>query len=80
MYLGRIKDLNSFVALKQFEVIENKKVEEAIMEAVRKEMQLVKHLSHPNVIKFFTIHKSKLANVENGVQYNIPLYQLSGSV
>lgn len=78
VWLGRITELNQLIAIKQFEVIENQKIEAAIMEAVKKEMSIVKSLNHPNVIKFYTIHKSNMTQVENGVQYNILMEYMDG--
>lgn len=47
------------------------------MEAISKEMKIVKKLSHKNVVKFFTIHKSNLGG-ENAVQYNILMEYCEG--
>lgn len=60
VYLGRISELDQLVALKQFEIVENEEQEIKIMEAIKKEMKIVKKLSHANVVKFMTIHKSNL--------------------
>lgn len=77
VYLGRITDLDLLVAFKQFEVIENEEQEKKIMEAITKEMKIVKKLSHKNVLKFFTIHKSNL-DADNAVQYNILMEYMEG--
>ena len=72
MFLGHLVDLgNQEIAVKQFEVIENKKIEEAITKNIAEEMKIVKSLDHPNVVKQYTILKSKMKDIENGVTYNI---------
>ena len=70
VYLGLLTELNQLVAFKQFEIVENKEQEDKIKIAISKEMKLVKKLSHENLVKFFTIHKSNLDG-DNAVQYNI---------
>ena len=77
VYLGKITELDQLVAFKQFEVIENQEQENKIMEAIKREMKIVKKLSHPNVLKFFTIHKSSLDD-DNAVQYNILMEYMEG--
>jgi serine/threonine protein kinase len=60
VYLGLISELDQLVALKQFEIVENEDQEVKIMNAIKKEMKIVKKLSHENIVKFMTIHKSNL--------------------
>ena len=77
VFLGRITDLDQLVAFKQFEIVENDEQERKIMEAIKKEMKIVKNLSHKNVVKFYTIHKSNIDG-DNAVQYNILMEYLEG--
>mmetsp|Transcript_27826 Transcript_27826/g.24622 ORF Transcript_27826/g.24622 Transcript_27826/m.24622 type:complete len:118 (+) Transcript_27826:68-421(+) len=70
VYLGRIVELDKMVAFKQFEIVQNQEQEQKIMNAIKKEMKIVKKLEHKNIVKFFTIHKSNLDG-DNAVQYNI---------
>lgn len=48
-----------------------------IMEAIKKEMKIVKKLSHSHVVKFYTIHKSNIDR-DNAVQYNILMEYMDG--
>lgn len=77
VFLGRITELDQLVAFKQFEVVENQEQETKIMETIKKEMKIVKKLSHENVVKFFTIHKSNI-DEDNAVQYNILMEYMEG--
>lgn len=77
VYLGLITEINQLIAFKQFEVVENEEQERKIMHAIKKEMKIVKKLSHENVLKFFTIHKSNI-DQDNAVQYNILMEYMSG--
>jgi eukaryotic-like serine/threonine-protein kinase len=78
VFLGKILELNQFVAIKQFSVIENKAREEKIIEEVKKELQIVKNLNHPNIVKCFTIHTCNLTGVEGGIQYNLLMEYMDG--
>ncbi|CAI2359934.1 unnamed protein product [Moneuplotes crassus] len=77
VYLGRIVELDQLVAFKQFEIVQNDVQEKKIIEAIKKEMKIVKKLSDKNVVKFFTIHKSNLDG-DNAVQYNILMEYCDG--
>lgn len=77
VYLGRIVELDQLVAFKQFEVIQNEEQEMKIMDAIKKEMKIVKKLSQNNVVKFYTIHKSNLDG-DNAIQYNILMEYCEG--
>ena len=46
VFLGRITELDQLVAFKSFEIVENEEQEKKIMEAIKKEMKIVKKLSH----------------------------------
>ena len=78
VYLGRINELKLEIAIKQFEVIANPVIEKKIAETISKEMQLVKNLEHPNVVKFYTIHKSMVKDINNGVTYNLLMEYMKG--
>lgn len=43
-----------------------------------KEMQIVKNLNHPNIVKLFTIHTSNLTGSDSGIQYNILMEYCDG--
>ena len=60
VYLGRVKELNQLVAFKQFKVLNNEAEEKKIFQRIKKEMDLVKQLDHPHIVKYFTIHKSNI--------------------
>ena len=74
VFLGRIVELNQLIAIKQFDVLDNQ--ESKIVEDVRKEMQLVRNLNHPNIVKFYTVHTCNLTN--QGIQYNILMEYMDG--
>lgn len=77
VFLGRITELDQLVAFKSFEIVENEEQERKIMEAIKKEMKIVKKLIHKNVVKFYTIHKSNIDG-DNAVQYNILMEYMEG--
>eukprot|EP00826_Nyctotherus_ovalis_P014883 TRINITY_DN14188_c0_g1_i4.p1 TRINITY_DN14188_c0_g1~~TRINITY_DN14188_c0_g1_i4.p1 ORF type:complete len:327 (+),score=89.82 TRINITY_DN14188_c0_g1_i4:73-1053(+) len=71
VYLGKIVSLNELVAIKQYEVKLDQSDFKRLIEMLAKEVELVKTLSHPNIIKYYKLHRSNLRNLENVAEYNV---------
>ena len=81
VYLGKIVSLNELVAIKQCEVKLDHSDFKRLIEMLAKEVELVKALTHPNVIKYYKLHRSNLRNLENVVEYNVIMeYMQKGSL
>eukprot|EP01022_Parablepharisma_sp_SALTPOND_P021019 TRINITY_DN3985_c3_g1_i1.p2 TRINITY_DN3985_c3_g1~~TRINITY_DN3985_c3_g1_i1.p2 ORF type:complete len:631 (-),score=82.57 TRINITY_DN3985_c3_g1_i1:7082-8974(-) len=81
VYLGRITSLNEYVALKQFEVKIDQKEGKKLFDMIAKEVELVKTLNHPNIIKYYKLHRSNFRNLQNVVEYNVIMeYMNNGSL
>lgn len=81
VYLGRIKSeggMEELVAFKQYKVNHLKMNEQRILETVRNEMDLVRKLDHPNVIKYYTIHESNMKKQNDLVEYNVLMEYMDG--
>ncbi len=58
VYLGKIANLNELVALKRFEVKTDQQEGRRLFDLLSKEVELVKSLNHPNIIKYYKLHRS----------------------
>lgn len=71
VYLGKIVSLNELVAIKQYEVKLDQSDFKRLIEMLAKEVELVKALGHPNIIKYYKLHRSNFRNLENVAEYNV---------
>jgi len=52
VYLGHIEEINKFVAIKRYSIIEN---DEDLIRKINAECEFIKSLDHPNIIKYYDI-------------------------
>eukprot|EP00826_Nyctotherus_ovalis_P043265 TRINITY_DN4534_c0_g5_i1.p1 TRINITY_DN4534_c0_g5~~TRINITY_DN4534_c0_g5_i1.p1 ORF type:complete len:546 (-),score=98.47 TRINITY_DN4534_c0_g5_i1:75-1712(-) len=80
VYLGRLVQTNTLVALKQFLVNSNAKDAQITVESLANEVELIKQLDHPNVIKYLGFHRPTFNDTDN-LRYNIVMeYMEKGSL
>jgi len=52
VYLGHIEEINKYVAIKRYSIIEN---DEDLIEKINEECEFIKSLDHSNIIKYYDI-------------------------
>eukprot|EP00826_Nyctotherus_ovalis_P042295 TRINITY_DN4331_c0_g2_i3.p1 TRINITY_DN4331_c0_g2~~TRINITY_DN4331_c0_g2_i3.p1 ORF type:complete len:798 (-),score=249.92 TRINITY_DN4331_c0_g2_i3:143-2536(-) len=78
VYLAEILSLNERVALKQFEIKTDQSNSKKIIRTLSDEVELVKSLSHPNIIKYYSLRKSNRNKLQNAVEYNLFMEYMDG--
>jgi len=78
VYLAQIVSLDEFIALKQFEIKTDQSGFKKTLKMLIKEVNLVKSLSHPNVIKYYSLRRSNNKKLLNTMEYNLLMEYMDG--
>ena len=78
MYLGKMKALDMNIAFKQFSICNNAELEKKAFDTIQKEINIYSKLSHKNIVKYFTVHKSNISGIPNQLEYNVIMEYLPG--
>ena len=71
VYLGKIITTNTFVALKQTMLKLNSTDTKTELRTIVNEVEMVKGLNHPNVIKYIGLRRGIYDNAQNSIEYDI---------
>jgi len=81
VYLGKLGQTHSLVALKQFVINPDKKDAQQNIEVLANTVERIKNFEHPNIVKYLAFHRPDYNDIEKAIRYNIVIeYMEKGSL
>jgi len=81
VYLGRLSQKNSLVALKQFVINPDNEDAQHNIEVLANTVEIIKNFEHPNIVRYIAFHRPDYGDIEKTIRYNIVIeYMEKGSL
>ena len=78
MFLCQIQEFEEIVALKQYDLVKDKKSSLQAYESLKKEFDMLRQLNHDNIIKYLSLYKPRKTAYSNCIEFGIIMEYISG--